>query len=76
VLWAATGSNVTLHLTAIDPVHLGIGSVLCPLSDPIPLAATFTARIIVFDIKVPITSGTSVRDHLVHIYSKLTEELG
>lgn len=59
--WAAAGSNVTLQLTAVDPVHLNIGSVLCPLSDIIPLASTFTARVIVFDIQVPITAGASVR---------------
>lgn len=59
--WAAAGSNVTLSLTAVDPVHLNIGSVLCPLSDVIPLASTFTARVIVFDIQVPITAGASVR---------------
>jgi elongation factor 1 alpha-like protein len=60
VPWAAAGSNVTLYLTAIDPVNLNIGSVLCPPGDLVPLAAHFTARIIVFDIQVPITAGTSV----------------
>ncbi|OBZ76119.1 HBS1-like protein [Grifola frondosa] len=40
--WAASGSNVTLSLVAVDPVNLNI------------------ARIIVFDIQVPITTGTSV----------------
>lgn len=59
--WAAAGSNVTMYLTAVDPVHLNIGSVLCPLGNVIPLAMSFTARIIVFDIQVPITAGASVR---------------
>ncbi|KIP09197.1 hypothetical protein PHLGIDRAFT_68070 [Phlebiopsis gigantea 11061_1 CR5-6] len=58
--WAAAGSSVTLYLTAIDPVHLNIGSVLCPPSDVIPLARSFSARIIVFDIQIPITSGASI----------------
>ena len=61
--WAAAGSNVTLYLTAVDPVHLNIGSVLCPTNGVIPLATTFTARIIVFDIQVPITAGASVSLH-------------
>lgn len=61
VPWAADGSNVTLHMTAVDAIHLGIGTVLCPPSDIVPLATTFTARIIVFDVQVPITAGTSVR---------------
>lgn len=60
VPWAAAGSNVTLYLTAIDPVNLNIGSVLCPPGDLVPLATHFSARIIVFDIQVPITAGVSV----------------
>lgn len=58
--WAISGSSVTLYLVSVDPVHLGIGSVLCPPSDLVPLASVFTARIIVFDIKIPITAGASV----------------
>lgn len=58
--WAASGSNVTLYLTAIDPIHVNIGSVLCPPTDVVPLASVFTARIIVFEIQVPITIGASV----------------
>ncbi|KAF8138143.1 P-loop containing nucleoside triphosphate hydrolase protein [Boletus edulis] len=60
VSWAAAGSNVTLYLTAIDPIHLNIGSVLCPLNDLVPLAICFSARIIVFDTQLPIISGASV----------------
>lgn len=60
VPWAAAGSNVTLYLAAIDPINLSIGSVLCPPGDLVPLATHFTARIIVFDIQVPITAGASV----------------
>lgn len=59
--WAAAGSNATLYLTSIDPVHVNIGTVLCPLTDTIPLATVFTAQIIVFDVQVPITAGASVR---------------
>jgi translation elongation factor EF-1alpha len=58
--WAAAGSNVTIYLTLIDPAHVNIGTVLCPLTDIVPLATVFTAQIIVFDIQVPITAGTSV----------------
>ncbi|KAK7060217.1 hypothetical protein VNI00_000982 [Paramarasmius palmivorus] len=60
VPWAAAGSSVTIQLTSIDPVHLNIGSVLCPPDEVVPLATIFTARIIVFDIQIPITSGTSI----------------
>jgi len=60
VPWAASGSNVVLNLTSVDPLNLSVGSVLCPQKDLIPLATTFTAKIIVFDIAVPITAGSSV----------------
>jgi elongation factor 1 alpha-like protein len=60
VPWAVDGSNVTIYLTAVDPIYLAIGNILCPSSDLVPLATVFTARIITFDIQMPITAGTSV----------------
>lgn len=60
VKWAMAGTNVTVALANIDPINLNIGSVLCFPGETIPLAVVFTARIIVFDIAVPITAGTSV----------------
>ncbi|KAL1681342.1 EF Tu GTP binding domain-containing protein [Schizophyllum commune] len=60
LVWATSGSNVTLYLTNIDPINLNIGSVLCLPHEPIPLAASFSARIIVFDVQIPITTGTTV----------------
>ncbi|TDL29764.1 hypothetical protein BD410DRAFT_40053 [Rickenella mellea] len=60
VPWAAAGSNVTLYLTLIDPIHLDIGSVLCPPGDLVPLAMSFTARIMTFDIQAPLIGGASV----------------
>jgi hypothetical protein len=62
VQWAAAGSNVTLYLTAIDPIHLDVGRVLCSPNAPVELVSAFTARIIVFDIQVPILAGTSVSE--------------
>ncbi|KAI0301877.1 hypothetical protein B0F90DRAFT_1667716 [Multifurca ochricompacta] len=59
VQWAAAGSNVTLYLISIDPIHLSMESVLCPPASPVELASAFTARIIVFDIQVPILAGAS-----------------
>ncbi|KAL1743563.1 P-loop containing nucleoside triphosphate hydrolase protein, partial [Schizophyllum fasciatum] len=60
IVWAASGSNVTLYLTNIDPIHLNIGTVLCLPHEPVPLSAKFSARIIVFDIEIPITTGTTI----------------
>lgn len=58
--WAAAGSSATLYLTNVDPIHLSIGSVLCPPSDVVPLTTSFTARIIIFDIELPLTIGAPV----------------
>ncbi|KAK0490672.1 EF Tu GTP binding domain-containing protein [Armillaria novae-zelandiae] len=58
--WAMAGTNATLFLTGIDPIHLAVGSVLCPPSDVVPLATIFTARIIIFDVQLPVTAGASV----------------
>ncbi|TFY69490.1 hypothetical protein EVJ58_g378 [Rhodofomes roseus] len=58
--WAIDGANVILYLTSVDPAHLAIGSVLCRPSDVIPLSISFTARVIIFDIDIPITVGASV----------------
>lgn len=58
--WAASGSNVILQLTLVDPIYLNIGNVLCLPNELVPLATVFTARIIVFDVDIPITSGASV----------------
>ena len=58
--YAVAGQNVTLYLSGIDPIHLGIGTVLCPTSIPVPMVTTFTAQILVFDVSSPIITGTAV----------------
>ncbi|KAJ7781566.1 P-loop containing nucleoside triphosphate hydrolase protein [Mycena metata] len=60
VPWVAAGSNAILALVSVDSVQLAIGSVLCPPTNPVPLALTFTARILIFDIQVPIIAGAMV----------------
>ena len=64
--WAGAGANVNLTLTGVDPIALGIGSVLCRAGSVVPLVSSFVARIIVFDIQLPITAGTSVSLADVH----------
>ncbi|KAF8609529.1 hypothetical protein BDV93DRAFT_602188 [Ceratobasidium sp. AG-I] len=60
VQWAAAGANVTIYLANVDPINLSIGSVLCSPTDIVPLASSFTAQIIVFDIQLPIIGGSSI----------------
>ena len=61
-LYAVAGQNVTLYLSGIDSIHLSIGTVLCPTSQPVPLVSRFVAQILVFDLQTPIIAGTAVRD--------------
>lgn len=84
VSWSAAGTNVDLYLSNIDQNHLkyifalllqlsnsyslSIGSVLCPLSNVVPLASKLTGQIIVFDITLPITPGTYVRDQFLYLF--------
>jgi elongation factor 1 alpha-like protein len=58
--YAVAGQNVTLYLSGIDPIHLAIGTVLCPTHQPVPIVNTFTAQILVFDVSSPIITGTAV----------------
>nr|GAT53835.1 predicted protein [Mycena chlorophos] len=60
VPWAAAGTNLTLSLVSVDPIQLNIGSILCPPTNVVPLAVSFTARIIIFNIQVPIITGAVV----------------
>jgi len=60
VPWAPAGANVTMFLSNIDPIQLNVGSVLCPQSDIVPLATTFEAKIMIFDIQKPIIQGAAV----------------
>ncbi|KAG8830141.1 Hsp70 suppressor, GTPase facilitates ribosomal subunit dissociation, partial [Serendipita sp. 405] len=58
--WAAAGSSVHLYLSGIDPIHLSIGSVLCPPTSLVPIVSSFVAQVILFDIQIPLTIGASV----------------
>ncbi|GAA5940527.1 hypothetical protein JCM10213_001133 [Rhodosporidiobolus nylandii] len=60
VPYAWAGQNVTVFLSGIDSVQINVGSVLCPPSALVPLASSFTAQIIVFEPKHPITAGYAI----------------
>ncbi len=70
VQYASAGQNVTLYLAAVDPIHLSIGCVLCPTSDPIPLVTSFTAQILTFDLRSPIIAGTPVSNFHRQLFSQ------
>lgn len=51
------GDHVTLILTGPEQSSLAAGMVLCDPGLPVPVSAKFKARIVVFNIDVPITKG-------------------
>ncbi|XP_027230801.2 protein HBS1 isoform X1 [Penaeus vannamei] len=66
---AFAGDPVTLTISGVDPNVLHVGDFLCDPSEPIPLATRVQARIVLFNIKVPLIEGTQVDFH----YQSLTE---
>ena len=69
--YAAAGQNVTLYLGGIDPIHLAIGTILCPTASPVPLVTSFTAQILVFDVQSPIIVGAAVSPYPPHIKRRI-----
>ncbi|KAJ1924816.1 hypothetical protein IWQ60_004963 [Tieghemiomyces parasiticus] len=61
--WAAAGDTVMLTVQGIDLTQYSIGSVLCPLQQPIPTTTTFIAQVVVFEVQVPVTQGFPVILH-------------
>lgn len=45
-----------------------IGTVLCSPTELVPLVTKFVAQVIIFDIEVPITVGTSVGPNSLRVY--------
>ncbi|XP_075900754.1 HBS1-like protein isoform X3 [Nelusetta ayraudi] len=61
--WAAAGDHVNLTVTGIDIIKINIGYVFCDPKEPIPICTRFRARILLFNIEVPITQGFPVLLH-------------
>ena len=54
--YAVAGHIPTLHLTAIDPIHLRPGDVLTHPSHPVPLTLRFTAKLLALDHVLPMAA--------------------
>ncbi|KAI8394259.1 P-loop containing nucleoside triphosphate hydrolase protein [Radiomyces spectabilis] len=63
VNWGVAGDSILMTLSNLDILNLSNGCVLCSPQHPVPVTSSFIAQIVVFDIKVPITSGFSVVLH-------------
>ena len=69
---AYAGDQVSATLSGIDMQNVSVGYILCEPAQPIPVTSHFEARIVVFNIKLPITKGYSVSiQYLVTIFFML-----
>jgi len=57
------GDHVVLTLVGPDQASVVAGMVLCDPSQPVPVATRFRARVVIFNIEVPITKGYPVVLH-------------
>lgn len=57
------GDHVAVILSGVDVSNISVGGILCDISNPIPMTQRIQVRIIVFNIKIPITVGTPVLMH-------------
>lgn len=64
------GDHVTLALAGPDQANVTGGMVICDPTSPIPVTSRFLARIVIFNIEVPITKGYPV---IIH-YGSVSEQ--
>uniref|UniRef100_A0A665V7Y4 HBS1-like protein n=1 Tax=Echeneis naucrates TaxID=173247 RepID=A0A665V7Y4_ECHNA len=55
--WAAAGDHVSLTVTGMDIIKINVGCVFCDPKEPIRVCTRFRARILLFNIELPITQG-------------------
>ncbi|PRD25587.1 UNVERIFIED_CONTAM: HBS1-like protein [Trichonephila clavipes] len=64
------GDHVMIQLSGIDVNSIPSGSMLCSTEKPVKVATRFEARLVIFNISVPITKGFPVIFH----YQSLSEQ--
>nr|XP_020016559.1 HBS1-like protein isoform X3 [Castor canadensis] len=85
--WAAAGDHVSLTLVGMDIIKINVGCIFCGPKEPIKACTRFRARILIFNIEIPITKGFPVLLHyqtvsepaiikrLISVLSKSTGEV-
>uniref|UniRef100_A0A8D0PG23 HBS1-like protein n=1 Tax=Sus scrofa TaxID=9823 RepID=A0A8D0PG23_PIG len=58
--WAAAGDHVSLTLVGMDIIKINVGCIFCGPKEPIKACTRFRARILIFNIEVPVTKGFPV----------------
>ncbi|KAL0276959.1 UNVERIFIED_CONTAM: hypothetical protein PYX00_004408 [Menopon gallinae] len=69
---AFAGDSVSLTLANYDMQNINIGYILCDPNRPAPVTSKFEGRIVVFNIKVPITTGYPVVLHTQSLAEQAT----
>ncbi|XP_072912425.1 HBS1-like protein isoform X1 [Hemitrygon akajei] len=67
--WAAAGDHVILTVTGVDIIKINVGCIFCDPKAPIKTCTRFRARVLIFNIDIPVTQGLPV---LLH-YQTLSE---
>lgn len=55
------GDQAVVTLAGVEMHNVAIGYILCDPQMPVPIASKFQARIVIFNVTVPITKGFPVR---------------
>lgn len=63
VNFAFAGDSVSVVITGIDIAHVSVGSVLCDPTAPVACATRIQARVVLFNLEVPLTRGFTVILH-------------
>lgn len=66
---AFAGDHVTITITGMDMNNIHVGSMLCDPSSPLKSATRIKAKIVLFNVEIPITKGFMVVFH----YQSITE---
>ncbi|KAL8186544.1 UNVERIFIED_CONTAM: HBS1-like protein [Gekko kuhli] len=61
--WAAAGDHISLTLTGMDIIKIKVGCIFCCPKEPIKVCTRFRARLLIFNIEIPITKGFPVLLH-------------
>ncbi|XP_055981864.1 HBS1-like protein isoform X1 [Sorex fumeus] len=61
--WAAAGDHVNLTLVGMDIIKINVGCIFCGPKEPIKACTRFRARILIFNIEIPVTKGFPVLLH-------------
>lgn len=54
------GDQVSVTLSGVEMQNLSVGYILCDPSFPVPVSSKFEAKVVVFNVTIPITKGYSV----------------